>query len=153
MKKICFSPKVSIQPCRPKSDSALLGAIWAQWRPKKPGQKAIPAQDRAHFSPGTKSALANWTVLALVVTNLNHFHWLCLYYSVNIDKRSLDIDYINFTFILKSSFGVNKVWCMLLYGSSSRVHSDQTTYNKNLRLRTCIFSSWRKKVLIYINGG
>ena len=26
-KKICFSPKVSIQPCRPKSDSALLGAI------------------------------------------------------------------------------------------------------------------------------
>ena len=27
IKKICFSPKVSIQPCRPKSDSALLGAI------------------------------------------------------------------------------------------------------------------------------
>ena len=106
------------------------------------------------FQPkiGPISALANWTVLALVVTNLNHFHWLCLYYSVNIDKRSLDIDYINFTFILKSSFGVNKVWCMLLYGSSSRVHSDQTTYNKNLRLRTCIFSSWREKVLIYING-
>ena len=145
---------MSIQPCRPKSDSALPGAIWAQWRPKKLNRKAIPAQGRAHFSPRTKSALANWTVLALVViTNLSHFHWLCLYYSVNIDKRSLDIDYINFTFILKSSFGVNKVWCMLPYGSSSRVHSDQTTYNKNLRLRTCIFSSWRKKVLIYINGG
>ena len=27
IKKICFSPKVSIQPCRPKSDSALPGAI------------------------------------------------------------------------------------------------------------------------------
>ena len=27
IRKICFSPKVSIQPCRPKSDSALLGAI------------------------------------------------------------------------------------------------------------------------------
>ena len=26
-KKICFSLKVSIQPCRPKSDSALPGAI------------------------------------------------------------------------------------------------------------------------------
>ena len=27
IRKICFSPKVSIQPCRPKSDSALPGAI------------------------------------------------------------------------------------------------------------------------------
>ena len=66
IKKICFSPKVSIQPCRPKSDSALLGAIWAQFRPKKLYQKAIPTHGRAHFSPGTKSALANWTVLALI---------------------------------------------------------------------------------------
>ena len=55
--KICFSPKVSIQPCRPKSDSALPGAIWAQFRPKKLDQKAIPAHGRAHFSPGTKLVL------------------------------------------------------------------------------------------------
>ena len=34
IRKICFSPKVSIQPCRPKSDSALPGAIWAQFRKK-----------------------------------------------------------------------------------------------------------------------
>ena len=58
IEKICFSPKVSIQPYRPKSDSALPGAIWAQFRPKKLYQKAIPAHSRAHFSPGTKSALS-----------------------------------------------------------------------------------------------
>ena len=57
---------MSIQPCRPKSGSALPGAIWAQFRPKKLYQKAIPAHGRAHFSPGTKSVLANWTVLALI---------------------------------------------------------------------------------------
>ena len=51
IKAICFSPKVSIQPCRPKSDSALPGAIWAQFRPKKLNQKAIPAHARVHFSP------------------------------------------------------------------------------------------------------
>ena len=43
IKKICFSPKVLIQPYRPKSGSALPGAIWAQFRPKKRNQKAIPA--------------------------------------------------------------------------------------------------------------
>ena len=47
IKKICFSSKVSIQPCRPKSDSALPGAIWAQFRPEKLNQKAIPAHGRA----------------------------------------------------------------------------------------------------------
>ena len=61
IKKICFSPKVSIQLCRAKSDSALPGTIWAQFKPKQLNQKAIPAHSRAHFSPGTKSALANWT--------------------------------------------------------------------------------------------
>ena len=66
IEKICFSPKVSIQPCRPKSDSALPVAIWAQFRLKKLYQKAIPTHGRAHFSPGTKSALANWTVVALI---------------------------------------------------------------------------------------
>ena len=64
--KICFSPKVSIQPCWPKYDSALPGAISAQSGPKKLHQKAISAQGRAHFSPGTKSALANWTVVTLI---------------------------------------------------------------------------------------
>ena len=66
IEKICFSPKVSIQPCWLKSDSALPGAISVQSGPKKLHQKAIPAQGRAHFSPGTKSALANWTVLTLI---------------------------------------------------------------------------------------
>jgi len=51
IKTICFNPKVSIEPCRPKSDSAHPGAIWAQFRPKKLNQKAIPARARAHFSP------------------------------------------------------------------------------------------------------
>ena len=49
IKKICFSPKVPI-PCRPKSDSAPSRAIWAQFRPKKLNQKAIPAHPGAHFS-------------------------------------------------------------------------------------------------------
>ena len=48
IKKICFSPRVSIQNGRPKSDSALSGAIGAQFRPKKLNQKAI----RAQISPG-----------------------------------------------------------------------------------------------------
>ena len=51
IKKICFSPKVSIQLCRPKSNSAFPGAIWAQFRPKKLNQKAIPAHARAPFIP------------------------------------------------------------------------------------------------------
>ena len=55
------SPKVSIQPCWPKSDSVPAGAIAEQLH-----QKAISAQGRAHLSPGTKSALANWTVLTLI---------------------------------------------------------------------------------------
>ena len=103
IKKICFSPKVSIQPCRPKSDSTLPGAIYEDNLDQKssikrlfqPTAGPIPAHGRAHFSPGTnnnnfisiallsyvqgalktksalkispfktKSALANWTVLA-----------------------------------------------------------------------------------------
>ena len=39
IEKICFSPKVSIQPCWQKSDSALPGAIWAQSGPKKLHQR------------------------------------------------------------------------------------------------------------------
>ena len=60
IKKICFSLKVSIQPCRPKSHSALPGAIGAQFRPKKLNQKAIAAYVRAHFSSGTKLALGGY---------------------------------------------------------------------------------------------
>ena len=47
IKKICFSPEVPIQPCRPKSDSAPPGAIWARFKPKQLNQKAIPAHDGA----------------------------------------------------------------------------------------------------------
>ena len=43
IKKICFSPKVPIQPCGLKSDSAPPGAIWAQFRLKQLNEKAIPA--------------------------------------------------------------------------------------------------------------
>ena len=43
IEKICFSPKVSIQLCWLKSDSALPRAISAQSGPKKLHQKAIPA--------------------------------------------------------------------------------------------------------------
>ena len=43
IKKTCFSPKVPIQPCKPKSDSAPSGAIWAQFRPKQLNQKATTA--------------------------------------------------------------------------------------------------------------
>ena len=48
IEKICFSPKVSIQPCWSKSDSALLGTIWAQSGPKKLHQKAIPTHMCLH---------------------------------------------------------------------------------------------------------
>ena len=43
IKRIGFSPKLSIQPCRPVSDSALPGAIGAQFRPKLLNQKATLA--------------------------------------------------------------------------------------------------------------
>ena len=51
IKKICFSPKVPIQPYRPKSDSAPSGVIWAQFDSKQSHQKAIPAHTGIHFSP------------------------------------------------------------------------------------------------------
>ena len=47
-----FELDLSIQPCRPKSDSAVPGAIWAQFRPKKFKKKAIPAHTRAHLAVG-----------------------------------------------------------------------------------------------------
>ena len=60
-----FSLKVSIQPCRPKSDSTPSGSIWAQFSPKQLNQEAIPAHGGAHFSHWFQSALGNWTVLGL----------------------------------------------------------------------------------------
>ena len=56
LKRSFSAQKAPIQPCRPKSDSASLGAIWAQFKPTQPHQKPIPAcvlQSRAgtHFSP------------------------------------------------------------------------------------------------------
>ena len=55
----CYSPGVPIQHCRPKSDSALPGVIWAQFKPNSPIKRL--------FQPtlGPISALGNWTVLAL----------------------------------------------------------------------------------------
>ena len=41
----------------------LIQPTWSQKRPKKLNQKAIPAHARAHFSPGTKSALQSRTKL------------------------------------------------------------------------------------------
>ena len=49
IKKICFSLKVSIQPCRPKSDSALPGAIGAQFRPKKAQSKGYCSLRKGPF--------------------------------------------------------------------------------------------------------
>ena len=45
------APKVPIQPCRLRSDSAPPGTIEAQLKPKQPHQKAIPAHAGAHFGP------------------------------------------------------------------------------------------------------
>ena len=65
IKKICSSPKV-IQPRRPKSDSAPPGAIWAKFEPKQPHQKAIS-------DLGSKSALSNLTLLALINLKIGLF--------------------------------------------------------------------------------
>ena len=53
IKKICFSPEVPIHPYWPKSDLAPLRSIRAQFKPKQPHQKALPAHACAvaHFSP------------------------------------------------------------------------------------------------------
>ena len=66
IKKICFSSKMSIQPCRPKSDSTPSGAILALFKPQQTHQKAIPAHAGPISALPSKSALGNWTVLALI---------------------------------------------------------------------------------------
>ena len=77
IKKICFSPIVSIQPCRPKSDSSL---PWAQFRPKNSIRRLLQPPLGPISALETKSALANWTVFYspkqpqffLAKTNLCH---------------------------------------------------------------------------------
>ena len=64
--KICFSPEVPIQPCRPKSDSALPGVIWAQFKPNSPIKRLFQLTLGPISALGSKSALVNWTVLALI---------------------------------------------------------------------------------------
>ena len=51
IKKICFSPKVSIQPFRSKSDSAAPGAIWAQFMAKKAQSKGYSSPRWGPFQP------------------------------------------------------------------------------------------------------
>ena len=41
VKNICFSLKVPIQHCRPKSDLASSGAIWAQFKPRQKPMAAL----------------------------------------------------------------------------------------------------------------
>ena len=60
------SPQVPIQPCRLRSDSAPPGTIEAQLKLKQPHQKAIPAHAGPISALRSKSALGNWTVLALI---------------------------------------------------------------------------------------
>ena len=55
-----------ILPCRPKPDSASPRTIWAQFKPKLPHQKPIPARLGFVSALGSKSALGNRTVLALI---------------------------------------------------------------------------------------
>ena len=64
--KVCFSPEVPIQPCRPKSDSALPGVIWAQIKPNSPIKRLFQPTLGPISALGSKSALVNWTVLALI---------------------------------------------------------------------------------------
>ena len=59
-KKICFSPKVPIQPCRPKSDSASRGAIRAPFN--SPVESLYQPVLGLISALGSKSALGNGTV-------------------------------------------------------------------------------------------
>ena len=63
IKKICFSPKVPIQPYRPKSYSAPSGVICVQNSPIK---RLVQPTLGSISALGSKSALVNWTVLAMI---------------------------------------------------------------------------------------
>ena len=60
IKKICFSPNVPIQPCRPKSDSASCGAIRAPFN--SPVESLYQSVLGLISALGSKSALGNGTV-------------------------------------------------------------------------------------------
>ena len=60
-----FSPKVPIQPCRPKSDSASPLAISAQFKPKQP-QRLFQPTLGSISAIRSNSTLGNWTVLPLI---------------------------------------------------------------------------------------
>ena len=62
IKKICFSPKVPIQPSKPKSDSAPRGAIQAPFN--SPVESLYRPVLGLISALGSKSALGNGTVLA-----------------------------------------------------------------------------------------
>ena len=64
--KVCFSPEVPIRPCRAKSDSALPGVIWAQIKPNSPIKRLFQPTLGPISALGSKSALVNWAVLALI---------------------------------------------------------------------------------------
>ena len=65
-RKVLFSPEVPIQPCRPKSDSARPGVIWAQFKPNSPIKRLFQPTLGPISALGSKSALGKWTVLALI---------------------------------------------------------------------------------------
>ena len=60
-----FSPKVPIQPSRPKSDSASPLAISAQFKPKQP-QRIFQPTLGPISAIRSNSTLGNWTVLPLI---------------------------------------------------------------------------------------
>ena len=64
--KFCVSPEVPIQPCRPKSDSAPPGVIWAQFKPNSPIKRLFQPTLGPISALGSKSAPGNWTVFALI---------------------------------------------------------------------------------------
>ena len=69
IKKIFFNPIVLIQPCRPKSNSAPPGAIWAQFRPKQPNQEAILAH-----AEKSKLIIQFHCFLSFLVPKVNDFN-------------------------------------------------------------------------------
>ena len=66
LKSSCFSPKCQFSPSGQSLIQPFLEPFENNLGQKKLNQMAILARVRAHFRPGTKPALANWTVLALI---------------------------------------------------------------------------------------
>ena len=66
LKRSVSAPKCQFSPAGQSLIKPFLQPFEHNLGQKRLNQKAIPAHGRTHFSPGTKSALANWTVLALI---------------------------------------------------------------------------------------